>query len=101
MVAARLYSEQFANVDAASLHMEQLGIEDPLERLLVLKRRMDAIKGTPEAAVAFGILGIMGLTPIQIEKLILDFFAAKSTGVMTNVRDRARCSIMPEPPCGR
>jgi diacylglycerol O-acyltransferase / wax synthase len=62
-----------------------IGIEDPLERLLVLKRRMDTIKGTPEAAVAFGILGIMGLTPIQIEKLILDFFVAKSTAVMTNV----------------
>ncbi len=62
-----------------------VGIEDPLERLLILKRRMDAIKGTPEAAVAFGILGIMGLTPIQIEKVILDFFAAKSTAVMTNV----------------
>ena len=62
-----------------------VGIEDPLERLFVLKRRMDAIKGTPEAAVAFGILGIMGLTPIQTEKLILDFFAAKSTAVMTNV----------------
>lgn len=62
-----------------------IGVEDPLERLLVLKHRMDAIKGTPEAAVAFGILGIMGLTPIQIEKLILDFFAAKSTAVMTKV----------------
>jgi hypothetical protein len=63
-----------------------VGIEDPLERLLVLKRRMDAIKGTPEAAVAFGILSIMGMTPIQIERLVLDFFAAKSTAVMTNVR---------------
>jgi diacylglycerol O-acyltransferase len=62
-----------------------IGIEDPLERLLVMKRRMDAIKGTPEAIVAFNILSTMGMTPTQIEKLILDFFAVKASTVLTNV----------------
>ncbi len=62
-----------------------VGIADPVRRLGVLKKRMDAIKNSPEAVVAFGLLGTMGLTPIQIEKLLLRFFAAKVSGVMTNV----------------
>ena len=62
-----------------------VGIRDPIERLQVLKRRMDDIKSTPEAYVAFGLLAGMGLTPAQIEKLIMRFFASKVSGVMTNV----------------
>jgi WS/DGAT/MGAT family acyltransferase len=62
-----------------------VGVRDPVQRLQVLKRRMDDIKGTPEALVAFTVLSLMGLTPQQIEKLIIDFFAAKTSAVMTNV----------------
>jgi WS/DGAT/MGAT family acyltransferase len=62
-----------------------VGIEDPVKRLAVLKRRMDAIKNTPEAFVAFGILSTMGMTPVQIEKIIVSIFARKVTAVMTNV----------------
>ncbi|HTP09500.1 MAG TPA: wax ester/triacylglycerol synthase family O-acyltransferase, partial [Anaerolineae bacterium] len=62
-----------------------VGLRDPLQRLHVLKRRMDDIKDTPEALVAFGVLSLMGLTPHQIEKVIIDFFAAKTSAVMTNV----------------
>ncbi len=62
-----------------------VGITDPVKRLQVLKMRMDAIKNTPEAVVAFGLLGGMGISPIAIEKLLLRFFAAKVSGVMTNV----------------
>ena len=62
-----------------------VGVRDLKQRLQVLKRRMDDIKGTPEAWVAFGVLTALGLTPRQIEKLIIDFFAAKTSAVMTNV----------------
>jgi diacylglycerol O-acyltransferase / wax synthase len=62
-----------------------VGVRDPVQRLHVLKRRMDDIKGTPEALVAFTVLSLMGLTPRQIEKLIINFFAAKTSAVMTNV----------------
>ncbi len=62
-----------------------VGIEDPLRRLRVLKRRMDEIKETPEAVVAFGILNAIGATPVQIEKVLTNFFASKATAVMTNV----------------
>lgn len=62
-----------------------VGVRDPLRLIRVLKARMDTIKDTPEAVVAFHILGAMGLTPTQIEELIVKFFAAKASAVMTNV----------------
>ncbi len=62
-----------------------VGIEDPLERLSELKRRMDLIKGTPEAIVAFGILNTMGLVSPTIVDIIVDIFEKKATTVMTNV----------------
>ncbi len=62
-----------------------VGVRDPLLRLAVVKKRMDDIKRSPEAVVAFGILNTIGLTPVDIEKIIVDIFASKVTGVMTNV----------------
>ena len=62
-----------------------VGIEDQLDRLFELKKRMDEIKDSPEAVVALGVLHAMGMTPVEIEDLILRFFASKSTAVMTNV----------------
>ena len=62
-----------------------IGIIDPVKRLRVLKQRMDEIKGSPDAVVAFGILNAMGMCPLQIEKIILQIFGLKGTAVMTNV----------------
>lgn len=62
-----------------------VGIEDPLDRLAELKKRMDRIKDSPEAVIAYGLLAAMGLTPQQIENFGLEFFGAKGSVVMTNV----------------
>ncbi|MFO7169877.1 MAG: wax ester/triacylglycerol synthase family O-acyltransferase [Chloroflexota bacterium] len=62
-----------------------LGIADPLDRLLELKRRMEAIKGSPEAVLAFGLLHAIGIAPLQIADLAVDLFGQKATAVMTNV----------------
>ena len=62
-----------------------VGVEDPYERLLILKRRMDEIKNSPEAVVAFGILGAIGTAPTEIENVVVEIFGAKATAVMTNV----------------
>jgi WS/DGAT/MGAT family acyltransferase len=62
-----------------------VGIDDPLDRLNELKRRMDRIKGTPEALVTFGILNSMGLGGPKYEELVVSIFEKKATAVMTNV----------------
>jgi diacylglycerol O-acyltransferase len=62
-----------------------VGIEDPVERLAELKERMDALKDSPEAVVAFGILNAIGQTPGQVQDLLVKLFGTKATAVMTNV----------------
>jgi WS/DGAT/MGAT family acyltransferase len=62
-----------------------IGIDDPLDRLRELKRRMDGIKGTPEALVTFGILNAMGVGGPHFEELVASIFEKKATSVMTNV----------------
>lgn len=62
-----------------------VGIADPLDRLGELKRRMDALKGSTEAVVAFGILNAVGMTTHEIQRLIVTIFGSKTTAVMTNV----------------
>jgi diacylglycerol O-acyltransferase len=62
-----------------------VGIKDPIQRLQVIKQRMDDIKDSPEALVAFSILNVMGLTAIRIEDLFLKFFGMKVSTVLTNV----------------
>jgi len=56
-----------------------IGIDDPMERLTELKRRMDAIKGTSEAIVAFGILNTIGITPPEIEDIVVNIFEKKAS----------------------
>lgn len=62
-----------------------LGIDDPLDRLFEVKRRMDELKGSQEAVVVFGILNAIGMAPSEIENLVIHIFGAKATAVMTNV----------------
>jgi diacylglycerol O-acyltransferase len=62
-----------------------VGTRDPLNRLVTLKRRMNAIKDTPEAVVALGILGAIGMSPTQIKNIIISIFGMKGTAVITNV----------------
>lgn len=62
-----------------------VGLEERGARLEEVKRRMAAIKSSPEGAVAYGILGVTGMSPVQIEKLIIDVFASKGSLVLTNV----------------
>jgi WS/DGAT/MGAT family acyltransferase len=62
-----------------------LGIENPLDRVMEVKRRMDDLKNSPEAVVGYTLLKAMGMTPSEIENLAVQFFAMKSTLVLTNV----------------
>ncbi|TFV86392.1 wax ester/triacylglycerol synthase family O-acyltransferase [Oxalobacteraceae bacterium OM1] len=62
-----------------------IGIEDPLERLAEVRRRMDELKGGYQALVAMAVLGVLGATPRQMQNEIQNFFARKATAVMSNV----------------
>jgi diacylglycerol O-acyltransferase len=59
--------------------------EQPRRRLRELKRRMDALKRSPEAAVTFGLLGMVGLMPAAVEQRIVEMLGPRGTLVMTNV----------------
>lgn len=62
-----------------------VGMSSPRRRLREVHRRMEAIKHSPEGAVAYGILGLIGLTPPQVERRLVDVFSSKCTLVLTNV----------------
>jgi len=75
-----------------------VGIEDPLERVFEVRRRMTAIKRSPEAYLAFQILRTIGAAPRQIFDLVVELFGRKATVVMTNVvgpRDRLALAGVP------
>ncbi|HET7339301.1 MAG TPA: wax ester/triacylglycerol synthase family O-acyltransferase [Candidatus Dormibacteraeota bacterium] len=62
-----------------------VGVVDPVRRLRSIKKEMDELKRSPEAMVAFGILNVMGVAPVEVERLGLRFFGSKATAVLTNV----------------
>jgi diacylglycerol O-acyltransferase / wax synthase len=62
-----------------------VGIVDPVKRVRAIKKEMDELKRSPEALVAYGVLNLMGLAPVEVEKLGLRFFGSKATAVLTNV----------------
>jgi diacylglycerol O-acyltransferase / wax synthase len=78
-----------------------VGIEDPVERTLEVKRRMDAIKHSHEGAISYGILELMGHTPAAVEARLIDYFSGKGSMVLTNVPGpRARLSVAGTPLAG-
>lgn len=62
-----------------------IGAADIHERFIETRRYMKEIKESPEAVVAYSVLQALGMTPMDIESLFLDFFATKSSAVLTNV----------------
>jgi hypothetical protein len=62
-----------------------VGIPDAVDRVAEVKRRMDGLKGTLEAPVAYGILNLMGTVPQDLQDAMVGMFGAKATAVVTNV----------------
>ena len=62
-----------------------LGIGDPLERLFEVRKRMNALKKSPEAYLVFQLLRAIGIAPRQIFDLVVGLFGKKATAVVTNV----------------
>jgi len=62
-----------------------LGEVGPAERLREVNSRMEAIKHSHEAPIAFGLVGAIGLTPPWLEDRLIGFFTDKASLVVTNV----------------
>jgi WS/DGAT/MGAT family acyltransferase len=62
-----------------------VGLDDPGERLGELRRRMDTLKNSLEAPVAYGILSTIGVLPQAVQDVVVNIFGLKGTAVMTNV----------------
>jgi len=62
-----------------------IGIENPLERLYEVRRRMLALKASSQAAVTLALLSAVGMAPNALQQQILDLLASRASAVMTNV----------------
>ncbi len=62
-----------------------MGIMGWRERLVETKRRMDGIKRSPESAITFALINVIGGLHPTVERWLVDFFAGKAVGVTTNV----------------
>ena len=62
-----------------------VGARTAAKRLREVKRHMDEIKRSPEGAISYGMLELMGLTVSQVESAMVDLFSARGTAVITNV----------------
>lgn len=58
---------------------------DQAERIAIVRAATEAVKRTPEAVVAFGILEAMGMAPSAVEALVVSILAAKGSAVATNL----------------
>jgi len=62
-----------------------VGVENPVERVYEVRRRMRALKGSTQPLLAFAVLAMAGLLVKPAQDAILDLFGSKTTAVMTNV----------------
>jgi diacylglycerol O-acyltransferase / wax synthase len=59
--------------------------DDPVQRLLTVKQRMDELKSSPQGAAAFQVMGVMGRLPVSAERVLVRLFTSKGSLVLTNV----------------
>ena len=62
-----------------------IGIDNPIERVYEVRRRMGALKGSTQPLLAFGLLAVAGLLIKPAQDAMLSLFGKKTTAVMTNV----------------
>jgi diacylglycerol O-acyltransferase len=62
-----------------------IGLDNPVERVYEVRRRMNALKGSTQPLLAFGLLTVAGLLIKPAQDAMLNLFGKKTTAVMTNV----------------
>ncbi len=62
-----------------------IGIDNPVERVYDVRRRMGELKGSMQPLLAFGLLAVAGVLVKPAQDAMLNLFSRKTTAVMTNV----------------
>jgi len=62
-----------------------VGVEQPLERLKMVRQRMLDLKTSYEPAVTLGLFAALGYLPKIVQDQLSDMLASRATAVMTNV----------------
>jgi diacylglycerol O-acyltransferase len=62
-----------------------VSVADPVERLRVIRRRMDRRKNSPEAPLLGAALSALGSLPAAAEGPVVGYFSSRLTAVITNV----------------
>ncbi|MDO8776499.1 MAG: wax ester/triacylglycerol synthase family O-acyltransferase [Burkholderiaceae bacterium] len=62
-----------------------IGMENPIERVYEVRRRMNQLKGSMQPLLAFGMLAVAGSLIKPAQDALLNVFSKKTTAVMTNV----------------
>ncbi|MBI5259685.1 MAG: wax ester/triacylglycerol synthase family O-acyltransferase [Burkholderiales bacterium] len=62
-----------------------IGIDNPVERVFDVRRRMADLKGHYQPLLAFAVLAVAGMLVKPMQDALLGLFAKKTTAVMTNV----------------
>ena len=62
-----------------------IGLDNPIERIYEVRRRMGELKGSMQPLLAFGLLAVAGLLIKPAQDAMLNLFSRKTTAVMTNV----------------
>ena len=62
-----------------------IGLDNPIERVFAVRSRMNALKGSLQPLLTFGLLSVAGLLIKPAQDALLALFGRKTTAVMTNV----------------
>ncbi len=62
-----------------------IGLDNPIERVYEVRRRMRGLKGSMQPLLAFGLLAVAGVLSKPMQDTMLGLFSKKTTAVMTNV----------------
>ena len=68
------------SLQLARRQLDQLGIEHEL-----FLDSTEALKASKQAAVTFGLLSVLGMSPSSLQKPVLDILSQKASAVLTNV----------------
>lgn len=62
-----------------------IGVDNPLDRVFEVRRRMSALKGSMQPLLTFALLAVAGMVVKPAQDAMLSLFSKKTTAVMTNV----------------